>query len=130
MKNKTAAPWFMFIIPIIMVLVSLIASLAFYPGNPEYKNRLVHDVILFASSLIEIGIFSIYISKLAHIRKDIVIWTDIVFGYDILRRFLSVAMTNLWGAWLTGAIEILIVIAIWVLYLQTLKPYRDSVEIV
>ena len=109
----------LFILSVALESLALVgASLKPYYGNHTVLNNIA-VFFLILDILISLG----YLYKLFSFKNDVLLWTDIAWGYWVFRGIFSIIadLISSKGTATSNTIEIIIVLIIWMLFRKHLR---------
>ena len=104
-KKKTIFVWILLVLMAVVVLFlaySVVSSIN--TGGSMLGGLTWLYFVELAVLLVSISLYSIYVFKLYSVKKDVILWTHIVFGYTILRYLGSQVFTSLLSGYNTFAL--------------------------
>ncbi|MCX5696667.1 MAG: hypothetical protein NTU54_01630 [Candidatus Omnitrophica bacterium] len=123
--KKTIYVWLIIVFFILSVAIELLAltSLPLRGLRSYYGNHAVLNIIAVVLLLLDIAISLFYLYKLFLLKKDVVLWTDIILGYAVLRGIFTIIadVISSKGTAVANSIEIIIILIIWKLFRKHLK---------
>jgi len=122
--KKSIYIWLVIALFILSVSSELLASAALALGlQSYYGNHTFLNAIAVVLLVLDIVLSLIYLCKLFLLKKDVLLWTDIVLGYAVLRGIFSIVadVISSKGTGMANSIEIIIILIIWKLFRKHLK---------
>src|SRR6266568_5343464 len=90
--RKTAFVWIIMVLFCLSVLSELLSSIGLSVAglSSYYGSHNALNAIALVSLILDIIIGGVFIYKLFIFKKDVIYWTDIVFGYSVLRLIFAI----------------------------------------
>ena len=123
--KKTIYIWVIIVLISISVLTELlsIAGLTVTGLSSYYGSNVILNYIAVISLVLDIIISLVFLYNLVTLKKDVLLWTNIAFGYTVLRLLFAIFadVVSIKGTALANSIEIVIILVIWSLFYKHLK---------
>jgi len=123
--KKTTFVWIIIILFFISILSELLSlvGLGLVGLSSYYGSYDVLNIIAVISLILDIVISSIFVYKLYCQKRDAILWTNITFGYAVLRLvFAMIAdIVSNKGTIVGNGIEIIIIIILWLSFCKHLR---------
>jgi hypothetical protein len=121
--KRTWPVWAIIRLLAVSILLELITDYSvLITGHAFYSNP-TFSLIAALSLNLDIIFSAIFIYKLFYLRPDVLLWTNIEFGYSTLRLLFSMTIDVLLGTGtlIPNSVEVLVLILIWTVFYRHLK---------
>ena len=121
--KKDSSIWIIFVLVVLSIITDIFAIIGFTVISILGTLQIVTLVFFILDAVISL----IYLYKLFIFKRDIVLWTDIIFGFTSLEVIYSIVIKIINNSEyvLFTTVELIIIIAIWILFRKHLKKIMN-----
>jgi hypothetical protein len=126
--KKTWAVWAIIALFAVSILLELATDYEVLLGGHAYYSSATLSLIAVLSLNLDIIFSAVLIYKLFYLRSDALLWTNIEFGYSVIRLLFQMIADTLLntGTSIANGIEVLVLILIWRAFYNHLKRLLSS----